>query len=102
MDVQIHEEDCSVVVTSQGERVKTASQLLYRIRRELQKQGYDVIKKRMWKDGHMVSDSEHYLRERKWRFVIWHPNYMVENLAGEFNRNGIVILQYENWSEEKR
>jgi hypothetical protein len=41
------------------------SNLLHAIKIELNKQGYDLIKKRMWKDGHLVDDLQQYLRTRK-------------------------------------
>lgn len=44
---------------------KGESNLLYAIKNELNKQGYDLIKKRMWKDGHLVDDMQQYLRTRK-------------------------------------
>ena len=48
------------VVNAAGE-----SNLLHAIKNELNKQGYDLIKKRMWKDGHLVDDMQQYLRTRK-------------------------------------
>ena len=44
---------------------KGESNLLHAIKNELNKQGYDLIKKRMWKDGHLVDDMQQYLRTRK-------------------------------------
>lgn len=44
---------------------KGESNLLHAIKTELNKQGYDLIKKRMWKDGHLVDDIQQYLRTRK-------------------------------------
>lgn len=41
------------------------SNLLYAIKQELNKKGYDLIKKRMNKDGHLVDDCQQYLRTRK-------------------------------------
>ncbi len=41
------------------------SALLYAIKKLLNSQGYDLIKKRMWKDGHLVDDMQQYLRTRK-------------------------------------
>jgi hypothetical protein len=41
------------------------SRLLYHIKGILNKQGYDLIKKRMHKDGHLVDDLQQYLRARK-------------------------------------
>lgn len=41
------------------------SKLLYQIQQQLNKQGYNLIKKRMWKDGHLVDDCQQYLRTKK-------------------------------------
>ena len=41
------------------------SNLFYAIKNKLNSQGYDLIKKRMYKDGHMVADMQQYLRTRK-------------------------------------
>jgi hypothetical protein len=41
------------------------SKLLHAIKTQLNKEGYDLIKKRMWKDGHLVDDMQQYLRTRK-------------------------------------
>lgn len=48
------------VVNAAGE-----SRLLHLVKQELNKQGYDLIKKRMWRDGHLVDDLQQYLRTRK-------------------------------------
>ncbi len=48
------------VVNAAGE-----SKLLHAIKKELNKQGYDLVKKRMAKDGHLVDDMQQYLRTRK-------------------------------------
>lgn len=48
------------VINGKGE-----SNLLHAIKNQLNKDGYDLIKKRMWKDGHMVDDMQQYLRTRK-------------------------------------
>ena len=41
------------------------STLLYHVNKELRKQGYDLVKKLMAKDGHLVDSLQHYLRPRK-------------------------------------
>lgn len=41
------------------------SALLYAIKQHLNKQGYSLIKKRMHKDGHLVSEMQQYLRTCK-------------------------------------
>ncbi len=61
------------------------SRLLYHVKRELNLEGYDFVKKRMWKDGHMVSEMQQYLRQRK-------PNHLGVQLAiynGHWDINGI-------------
>jgi len=39
--------------------------LLLHVKRTLNSMGFDFIKKRMWKDGHLVDEEQQYLRERK-------------------------------------
>lgn len=51
---------CSGVVGGKGE-----SRLLHLIKKQLNSQGFDLIKKRMWKDGHLMDDLQQYLRTRK-------------------------------------
>ena len=73
------------------------STFLHHVQKELIKQGYDLIKKRMWKDGHMVDDSQQYLRSKKGldkpgTFCILNGNYSIEDAGIEFNKEGIVTL----------
>ncbi len=48
------------IVNAAGE-----SNLLYALKNLLNKMGYDLIKKRMWKDGNLVDDKQQYIRARK-------------------------------------
>jgi hypothetical protein len=71
MKVEIKDNKC-IVTREEGDqrfsgRVNAAgeSRLLYHIKGILNKQGYDLIKKRMHKDGHLVDDLQQYLRTRK-------------------------------------
>jgi hypothetical protein len=72
------------------------STLLYNVKKELIKQGYDLIKKRMWKDGHLVSDTCQYLRAKKPTdnpdkdIYVWDGNYQIRNAAEDFNKDGKV------------
>ena len=50
----------SGIVNGRGE-----SLLLHHVKKILNAKGYDLIKKRMWKDGHLVDDLQQYLRARK-------------------------------------
>lgn len=77
-------------------RPSSESHLLYMIKKNLIAQGFDVIKKRMWKDGHMVSDHCQYIRSRNTKdpdaFMLWDDQYAVRDLAEDFRKNGVVTL----------
>jgi len=84
------------------------SRLLYHVKRILNKRGHDFIKKRMHKDGHMVSENQLYLRTRRtWHsltcFAIWNSNWAVAGVERDFNENGIVILAFDDlgWKQLK-
>lgn len=73
------------------------SQLLHAIKNELNKQGYDLIKKRMWKDGHLVDDMQQYLRTRKKGagkadIYIYNPVWAIRGAEKDFN-NGELRLE---------
>ena len=76
------------------------SRLLHHVLRILNARGYDLIKKRMWRDGHMVG-TEHtqYLRSRNVRgmpsLCIYHADHAVEIAAEVFNKLGRVELAVE-------
>ena len=63
---------CLVVTKEPGDKIpcislegRGESTLLHHIKKILNDRGYDLIKKRMWKDGHMVDNMKQYLRTRK-------------------------------------
>lgn len=71
------------------------SNLLYAIKLNLNRQGYDFIKKRMWRDGHMVDDMQQYLRERNTKgkcLAIYNGSFAIEGANDILNRDGIVRL----------
>ena len=74
------------------------SRLLHHVRRILNHRGYDLIKRRMWQDGHMFG-AEHtqYLRSRKLKGIpslyIYHADYALEVAAESFNVLGRVELE---------
>ena len=77
-------------------RAAGESRLLYHVVQELKKQGHDVIKKRMWKDGHLVSDCQQYIRSRNRKcrpnFCIWNTSWQIRGAEDDWNREGSVIL----------
>jgi hypothetical protein len=76
------------------------SRLLHHVLRILNARGYDLIKKRMWRDGHMVG-TEHtqYLRSRSIKCIpslcIYHANSAIVIAAEVFNNLGRVALAVE-------
>jgi len=73
------------------------SRLLYHVKRELARQGWDFVKKHMAKDGHLVDDMQQYLRERKVRkeqrcLAIWNHRWAIEGLDAELRRGGTITL----------
>lgn len=81
------------------------STFLYRVLQELKKQGYDVIKKRMVKDGHMVDDTQQYIRTRNYmkiseptpgEFAIFSHVYAMVDLGEEFNKLKAGESLYQN------
>ena len=67
------------------------SRLWYAICKYLNRKGYDVIKKLMCKDGHLVSDTQHYVRARNKTWCIHDPNYQIENAYVDFNKGFLVL-----------
>ena len=72
------------------------SNLLHAIKTELNKQGYDLIKKRMWKDGHLVDDMQQYLRTRKKGagkadIYIWNTIWAIRGAEKDFNDGEVTL-----------
>lgn len=73
------------------------SRLLYNVLKILNDRGYALIKKRLWRDGHMYgSEHSQYLRSRNLRSVpslyLYHGNYAIELAAECYNVLGRVRL----------
>jgi hypothetical protein len=76
------------------------SRLLHHIQKALNQRGYDLLKKRTWKDGHMVgTEYTQYLRSRDPKSIptlcIYHANQAVEIAAEMFHKIGLVELAVE-------
>jgi hypothetical protein len=79
-----------------GEWGSGESRLLYHVKQILNKRGMDLIKKRMWKDGHMVSKDQLYLRSRNFRgkriTAIWNNFFQIRGANYNFNEYGVTEL----------
>lgn len=70
---------------------------LHAVKKKLLADGHDVIKKRMWKDGHLVNDDQQYIRTRSRRpdpdaFMIWWEFHPYRGPQDDWNKNGEVEL----------
>ena len=76
------------------------SRLLYHVKRVLNRQGFNFIKKQMAKDGHLVDEMQQYLREAKTvngrRLAIYNDQWAIKGADAAFNRNGLVELRCVN------
>jgi hypothetical protein len=89
----------SVVVRREpsDKKIYKETEFWHKVKRELQSQGYDVIKKLMWKDGHLVDSNEYYIRERKWKFYIRQIDYAIRPVYEFFNNEQETTLLLEYW-----
>jgi len=79
------------IVNAAGE-----SRFLYHLKNHLNKQGYDLIKKRMHKDGHLGDKMQQYLRTRskKSKFphiCLYNNHWAINGLDEDFNKGEAVL-----------
>lgn len=90
-----------VVTRGNDKKVYTESGFFYQLKNALIKDGYDVIKKEMVKDGHMVSENVYYVRSRNMKkpgaFMAWDTAYAIRGTYEPYN-DGEVTLTIE-WAE---
>ncbi len=99
MIVELKSHSC-IVTLEKGERMKTESDLFYKLKVVLQNQGYDVIKKCPEKDGHMYS-APWYIRERKWAWCLVHNRHELELAHEVINQHRSITLYRHtgpNWN----
>ena len=80
------------VLREDGPKIYKETALFHAVKKELIKQGYNVIKKLMWKDGHLVDDNRYYIRERKGKFAIHDPQHSIRWTYRPYNKEGKVCL----------
>lgn len=71
---------------------KDESWFLHKVKKQLQSMGYDCIKKLAAKDGNLVDDHMHYIRDRKNRWYIYDNQYATRCVSKEFDTLGFVYL----------
>ena len=86
-----------VIEREESEKIYSESRLLHIIKMALIADGHDVIKKRMWKDGHMMGGDEmQYIRERKWNWCAFDGDYALRLSYEDYN-NGKLTLEVNRW-----
>jgi hypothetical protein len=98
-----------VVTKEPGDKIRVCnreargeSTLLHHIKKILNARGYDLIKKRMWKDGHMMGDMQQYLRTRKPSgdpkkdIYIWNGSWNVQGADFYLKEDGKVNFIVES------
>lgn len=96
-----------------GEWGSGESRLLYHLQKKLNKgeienfpyTKMEWIKKRMWKDGHLVDDNQLYVRTKKpyktdkdgnkFYLAIWNTRWAIRGAEEDFNKYGEISLQLE-------
>ncbi len=90
-----------IVTREKGEKaIYKETEFYHKLKKEVQEQGHDVIKKLVQKDGHMFGDKWiYYIRERKWKWCIVDPNWAIEQAQRTFNEGEITlqIHQGKDW-----
>ena len=82
------------------------SNLLHHVKLKLLEAGHDLIKKRMWKDGHMVDELKQYLRARNVKklntklkpgdiYCIHDNQWNLRNSAEDYNAGDEVLFAVE-------
>lgn len=92
MNVKLENNVCTVY-REDGPKVYKDSTLMTWIKRELKKQGFDVIMKDLSKEpGNLLSDGCYGLVARNRDFQIYDPNYCIRNAYEMYNKNGVLFL----------
>jgi hypothetical protein len=80
-----------VVERGASPKIYSESALMHKVKLELLAQGYDVIKKLMWKDGHLVDEWQHYIRERNYEWAIYDAEWVIRRTYVDFNAGNLVL-----------
>ena len=68
------------------------SALLYAVKNQLnQTHDLGLIKKRMWRDGHMVDDMQQYLRNADASIAIYNTFWQIRGANDDFNKGEVIF-----------
>ena len=90
------------LVREKGERFRNSSQVFFQLRNLMRGAGYDVVKRNMEQDGHLMGDRHtYYVRDRRGRFAVYDGDYAIRDTARDLNEHGMVLLTFHHWNEVK-
>ena len=108
MKVELAKYHCIITREEGDPKIYSESLLLYKIKQELIRQGHDVIKKRMWKDGHLMGDDKlQYIRSRNLSkkfqdshdfIMVYDGDWAIRAMETDYN-NGRLVLNLERGDE---
>ena len=75
------------IVNAAGE-----SRFLHAVKKALIELGYDVVKKRMVKDGHLVDDLQQYIKMRDNTCCWFNDHWAINGLDEDFNKGYAVLI----------
>lgn len=80
-------------------RIYKETQFFHELKNHLNEwHSFDLVKKLMHKDGHLVDDNQYYLRDRKWGFCIYDGAHAVRKVYEPYN-DGFVVLNVHTWDK---
>ena len=75
-----------IVKRNNTKKIYNESTLFFKIKQELNNKGFDLIKKEIHKDGHMMGgDGVYYLRDRNWKYCFIDNDYQIRALYRDYN-----------------
>jgi len=83
------------IIREEGDKkVYNDSTLMRHIARKLNEMGYNVVKKLMWRDGHMVDDNLTYIKTKRTdeqSFFIYDGAYNIRSAYKDYNEGELIL-----------
>lgn len=104
MKVTIQGTECKVTREAGDPKLRNGgwgtadSRFFYLLKKVLNARGFDLVKKQMCRDGHMISEGQFYLRARKYvknprhNIAILDHRYCLRSVAEDFNKGDVVLF----------
>lgn len=96
MIVEITGNLVTLIREAHDERIRDESDLFHKLKKVLNAQGEDLIKKTPSSDGHLTS-APYYLRDRGWAYCIIDNEYALRDVAKEYRETGRAQLMKVEW-----